>query len=283
MSRQQIWKVLPVVGCGQLEIVTEQPGEAVTITLGKILHVLRLERNLISEHPASLMSGLTVQEKAQGGTPVNSRDVCCYFSYLLSSRLYEMTERRRKATPERALAARAPPQRDIMKVHRLLAQTSETTTRATTKSTGIIMTGEWRSCVEYDQSKTPRHAVPHTTDHHALERAALLYVDLAGTIKSESAGESGYVIMIVDNFSRFKVSKFLKTKPSVVTTAALGSNIIAYITPEQVNIRAVRTDHGGEFEEESQHKIDQLGIQHKNAPPDRAHPRPTPIVVAIHG
>ena len=64
------WKVLPVVGCGQLEIVAEQPGAAVTISLGKVLHVPQLERNLISEHPASLMSGLTGREKPHGGTPV---------------------------------------------------------------------------------------------------------------------------------------------------------------------------------------------------------------------
>ena len=55
-----------------------------------------------------------------------------------------MAERRTNATPERALAARAPPQREIMEVHRLLAHTSETITRATTKATGIIITGDWK-------------------------------------------------------------------------------------------------------------------------------------------
>ena len=142
-----------------------------------------------------------------------------------------MTERWTKATPERALAARAPPQRDIMEIHRLLTHTSETSTRATTKATAIIITGKWRPCVE-----TPRHGVPNTTNNRALERAALLYVDLVGTINSESVGESPYVIMIVDNFSCFKVSKFLKTKPSVVTAAALESYIVTYITPEQVSV-----------------------------------------------
>ena len=61
-------------------------------------------------------------------------------------------------------------------------------------------------------------------------------MDLAGTIKSESVGESRYVIMIVDNFSRFKASKLLKTKSSVGTAAALESYIVTYITPEQVSV-----------------------------------------------
>ena len=51
-------KLLPVVWCGQLEIGAEQPGVPVTISLVKVLHVPKLERNFISEHQASLMSGL---------------------------------------------------------------------------------------------------------------------------------------------------------------------------------------------------------------------------------
>ena len=70
------------------------------------------------------------------------KDVCCYFSYSPSSGLYEMTEKRRKATPERALAARVPPQRDIVERHRRLAHLSEHITRATAKATDIVTTSD---------------------------------------------------------------------------------------------------------------------------------------------
>ena len=179
-----------------------------------------------------------------------------------------MTKRRRKAAPERALAARAPPHRDIMKVHRLLAHPSETITRATTKATGIIITGEWRPCMECDQSKAHRHVVPRTTDHRALERMPLLYVDLAGPVESENTDESRYVMMIADDFSSFKVSKFLKTKSSVKTATVLARYVAIYITLEQVSIRAVYTNYGGEFEWEFQQKLYQLGIRHQHTPPD---------------
>ena len=76
------WKVLLVVRCGQLEIVADQLGAAVTISLGKVLHVPQLERNLISEHPASLMSGLAVREKPQGVTPVNWKGCMLLFQLL---------------------------------------------------------------------------------------------------------------------------------------------------------------------------------------------------------
>ena len=42
-------KPLSMAGSGQLEIVVEQPGGPKTISLGKVLHVPKLERHLISE------------------------------------------------------------------------------------------------------------------------------------------------------------------------------------------------------------------------------------------
>ena len=91
---------------------------------------------------------------------------------------------------------------------------------------------------------------------------------LAGSMGSESAGGSQYVMMMVDDFSSFEMSKCLKMKTSVETAAALESYITTYITPEQVSIRAVRTDLGGEFEGGFQRKLDQMRIQHQHTPPD---------------
>ena len=104
------------------------------------------------------------------------------------------------------MAARELPQCDIKEVHHLLAHPSENITRETAKAAGIIMTGEWRTCVECDRSKADRHAAPKMTDNCASEQAALLYVDLAGPMEAESAGEIRYVMIIVDDFSRFRVS-----------------------------------------------------------------------------
>ena len=179
-----------------------------------------------------------------------------------------MTAGRRKITPERALAARAAPQRDIMEIHRLLTHPSEHITRAIIKSIGFIITGKWEPCEECDQSNFHRYAVPKTTEDRTLERERLLYVDIAGPMESESAGESWYVMKTVDDFSWFKVSKYLETKSSVETEAVLERYTVIYITPEQLSIRAIRTDHGGEFEEGFQRNPDQLGIHHQHTPPD---------------
>ena len=60
--------------------------------------------------------------------------------------------------------------------------------------------------MECCQYKADRYAVPRTTDNSVSEPAALLlYVDLAGPMESESAGRSRYVMMIVDDLSRFNM------------------------------------------------------------------------------
>ena len=79
--------------------------------------------------------------------------------------------------------------------------------------------------MECCQYKAHRYAVPRTADNNVSEPAALLYVDLAGPMESESAGRSRYVMLIVDDLSRFKVRKLLKTKASAETAAALDSYI----------------------------------------------------------
>ena len=186
----------------------------------------KLERNLISERQASLMPGLLFVKIPTFAHLGTGKDAWCYFSYSPSSGLYETTAKRRKATPERALVAKAPQQRDIMQVHRLFVHPSEHITRATAKVTGPFITGEWRPCVECDQSKVHLHAVPRTTNSRVSERAALLYVDLEGPMESESADGRRYVMMIVDDVNSVEGRNFLKTKSSVETTVVLESYIV---------------------------------------------------------
>ena len=231
-------KLLPMVGSGQLGIVAKQPGGPVIVSSGKVLHVPKLERIPISERQASLKSGLLLVKRPKAAHLGTRLLVCYFFSYSPSSGLYEKTVRKTKATPECALAVTPPPQRDIVGVNRLVARPSKHITRATAKATGIIIAGEWRTCIEYDQSKAYRYSMPRTTNHRTSERATLLYVDLSDPMQSEKAGGSPYVIMIVDDFSRFKVRKFLKTKSSIETAAALGA-ISRQIPPRNSSVFAL--------------------------------------------
>ena len=70
----------------------------------------------------------------------------------------------------------------------------------------------------------------------------------------------------MDDFTRFKVVKFVKKKSN--TTAALLSLIAHYITPQKLSIKCVRTDNGGEFDGEFQRELDRCSITHEHTPPN---------------
>ena len=67
-------------------------------------------------------------------------------------------------------------------------------------------------------------------------------------MKHSSLGGNSYVIIFVDDCTRFKMVKFVKKESN--TTAALLSLIADYITPQKPSIKCIRTDNGSEFEGE---------------------------------
>ena len=80
-----------------------------------------------------------------------------------------------------------------------------------------------------------------------------------------SVGGSKYVMICVDDFSRFKIVRFLKKSD---TAAALTNIIAEYITPAGLKIGSIGTDEGGESEGEFQQRLDSHGITHESTPPD---------------
>ena len=85
-------------------------------------------------------------------------------------------------------------------------------------------------------------------------------------MKHSSLGGNNYVVIFVDDYTRFKVVKFVKKKSD--TTAALLSMVADYITPQKLSIKCIRTDNGGEFEGEFWRELDRRSITHEHTPPD---------------
>ena len=165
-----------------------------------------------------------------------------------------------------ALAMRAGTSRYVMEVHRVLAHPSEDVTRKTAEMMGIETMGQWGACETCFQAKAKRHAVPKKTDGRASVRGQRFFVDVGGPMKHSSLGGNSYVVIFVDDCTRFKVVKFVKKKSN--TTAALLSLIADYITPQKLSIKCVRTDDGDEFEQEFQRELDRHSITHEHTPPD---------------
>ncbi|CAN0389103.1 unnamed protein product [Ascophyllum nodosum] len=85
-------------------------------------------------------------------------------------------------------------------------------------------------------------------------------------MKHSSLGGNSYVVIFVDDCTRFKVAKFVRKKSD--TTAALLSLIADYITSQKMSIKCIRTDNGGEFEGEFQRKLERRSITHEHTLPD---------------
>ena len=72
-------------------------------------------------------------------------------------------------------------------------------------------------------------------------------------------------MLCVDDYSRFKIVRFLKHKNQVA--GALEDIIASHISPAGLKIGIIRTDGGGEFEGEFQDLLNNLGIKHEKTPP----------------
>ena len=259
--------ILPVDGFGRIEVDLDQPGHTTKmVTTDDVAYVPGLSRNLLSTVKAVEQWGkplIYYRIKAVLGFPGEESLV---FKFCPRKELFLATGMRRiprqEVAPEAnltenglvriasgtALAMRAGASRDVMEVHRMLAHPSEDITRKTAEMMGIETTDQWGACETCFQAKAKRHAVPKKTDKRARVRGQRFFVDVGGPMKHSTLGGNSYVVIFVDDCTRFKVVKFVKKKSD--TTAALLSLIADYITPQKLSIKCVRTDNGGEFEGE---------------------------------
>ena len=153
-----------------------------------------------------------------------------------------------------------------MKMHRLLGHPSEKIARDTAKQLGVGLYVPWTPCVACSKAKARRNAAPKSMNTRSNRRAGHVFVVLGGSMPATSLGGSKYVLICVDDFSRFKINRFLKKKSDAAT--ALKNIIAEFITPAGLKIGSIRTDEGGEFEGEFPQVLDSHDITHEFTPPD---------------
>ena len=254
--------ILPVDGFGRIEVDLDQPGHTTKmVKMNDVAYVPGLSRNLLSTVKAVEQLGkplIYYRNKAVLGFPGEESLV---FKFCSRRGLSSATGARRiprqevaleatltenglvKIASGTALAMRAGASRDVVEVRRMLAHPSEDITRKTADMMGIETTGQWGACETCFQVKAKRHAVLKKTDERASVKVQRFFVDAGVPMKHSSLGGNSYVVIFVDECTRFKVVKFVKKKSD--TTAALLSLIADYITPQKLSIKCIRTDNGG--------------------------------------
>lgn len=122
------------------------------------------------------------------------------------------------------------------------------------------------TCVSCLLGKQTRKPFPQATLYRASHPLDLIHGDLCGPITPSTPLQKRYVLVLIDDYSRYMWTVLLKEKSEALDKFKAFKMIVEQET--QVKIKTLRTDRGGEFvSHEFQVYCDQNGIKkHLTAP-----------------
>ncbi|XP_061998818.1 uncharacterized protein LOC133716093 [Rosa rugosa] len=116
------------------------------------------------------------------------------------------------------------------------------------------------------QTKAPHRVLNSATTTKVLE---LLHMDLMGPAQSESIGGKSYMLVVVDDFSRYTWVNFLKDKTETFESFKnLSQKLIIEKKSSNTSIVRVRSNNGTEFKNASfSNYFHELGVSHEFSAP----------------
>ena len=172
------------------------------------------------------------------------------FLQIKARRHADMKEPQTPLTTARSRVMTRSNPRHIMEFHRLLGHPSEEITRGTARMSSVPQMGTLSPHVQCSESRVRRYAVPKSTESRTNERAERFFIDITGPFHVTSLGGNRYAMLCVDDFTRFKFTRFLKQKSDAANE--LRELVAKHTAPAGIKIGTVRTDGGREFEVEFQ-------------------------------
>nr|GEU99051.1 putative ribonuclease H-like domain-containing protein [Tanacetum cinerariifolium] len=117
-------------------------------------------------------------------------------------------------------------------------------------------------CPSCEQGKSKRASHPPKPVLNSKQRLHLLHMDLCGPMRIASINRKRYVLVIVDDYSRYTWVQFLRSKdeePEVIKTFLKRINVLL-----QSPVIIIRTDNGTEFKNQVlKEYFDSVGISHQ--------------------
>ncbi|GKA53055.1 retrovirus-related pol polyprotein from transposon TNT 1-94 [Tanacetum coccineum] len=119
-------------------------------------------------------------------------------------------------------------------------------------------------CLACEQGKSKKASLPPKLVPSTESKLELLHMDLCGPMRVASINGKKYILVIVDDYSRYTWVYFLRTKDEAPDM------IIDFVNQVQRNLKAliltIRTDNGTEFKNEKLRAFyAKLGIVHKTS------------------
>ncbi|KAG7584165.1 GAG-pre-integrase domain [Arabidopsis suecica] len=117
-------------------------------------------------------------------------------------------------------------------------------------------------CNQGKQVKVQHKKVPDVQTKSALD---LVHMDLMGPMQIESIAGKKYVFVLVDDFSRYTWVRFIREKSDTADSFRIWA---LQLINERGGIKRIRSDHGGEFQNESMKDFcENHGIAHQFSAP----------------
>nr|GFB21577.1 retrovirus-related Pol polyprotein from transposon TNT 1-94 [Tanacetum cinerariifolium] len=119
-------------------------------------------------------------------------------------------------------------------------------------------------CLAYAMGKSTKKTHKPKSKDTNQEKLYLLHMDLCGPMRVESVNGKKYILVIVDDYSRFTLVKFLRSKDETPNF------IIKFLEMIQVRpnvpVRRIRTDNGTEFVNQTlRNYYEKVGISHETS------------------
>ncbi|KAJ9542292.1 LOW QUALITY PROTEIN: hypothetical protein OSB04_028798 [Centaurea solstitialis] len=233
------------------------------ITINKVAYVEGLSHNLLS-----------IGKFCDKGLEVNFQETrCCVRTFegqeliegTRRSNLYTVNFQKQRPFTEVCLLSKATFNQNVL-WHRRLSHLNYATINQLAK-TGLV-TGlpslrftkeQLCSACEMGKSKKSSHKLK--VEHNTSKPLQLLHMDLCGPMRVQSINGRKYVLVIVDDFSRYTWVNFLRSKDGA------SDIIISFIRNVQVRlqlpVQVIRTDNGTEFKNRKLDSfLDSVGITH---------------------
>lgn len=228
----------------------EEVGDVVTTYLdnhNNIVDVTLQEVGIVPEFPVNLFSitkaiynGMELGNEGRIIT-LTSNSLTLKFDQIMTTARGFLSTIRLIPKNEKLFVCEEEKVMEVNDLHVNLGHVHEASLRITAKEMGISVTGKLKQCIHCGLEKAQKKKMNKEDEHPSKVPGARLQLDISG-IETPSLGGSKFWILIVDQYSRYKKSVFVKYKSQLSEEVM---NVVRKYRCEGEITKHIRCDNAG--------------------------------------
>ena len=239
-------------------------------TIRKVAYVEELQHNLISVSQLVGGTGLKVSFDDEGSEIIEKTTKKVILKSERKGEMFPLNLKPIKGNPAICLLSKAQSDESWLWHRRLshlnFKDINKLVTGGHVRGLPLLKFDRDHLCAACEMGKQSRQSHPSVINTKVVEPLELLHIDLCGPSSIESIGGSKYILVIVDDFSRFTWVFFLKLKSEAT------HKLKVFIKQIEVQlkkvVRNIRSDNGLEFKNrEFEEFLAEKGISHNFSAP----------------